>query len=314
MAPRIVLIGEAMLELSAPAGEPGFGDRFRLGFGGDSLNTAIYLARFGLSPAYLTALGVDGWSDALVAAWAAEGVATQHVLRHPRRTPGLYAIETDPDGERRFSYWRETSAARALFDCDGAEDALRAAAKADWLYLSGITLSIFDEAGRDRLTRLAEAVRERGGEVAFDPNFRPRGWSGPAEARAAIQRIAPFVSIALPTHPDEDALFGEANALEHARRWREAGAREVVIKQGEDGALVFDHGGVAHRAPAAPHGAPVDTTGAGDSFNAGYLAGRIRGLDPMTAASLGNRLAGAVVMHRGAIVPRGVSDLFGTLP
>ena len=94
-------------------------------FGGDTLNTAVYLARLGTPVDYITALGDDSWSDELIAAWKAEGVGTSRILRLPGRLPGLYIIQTDLKGERRFSYWRETSAARLLFQAPEARASLR---------------------------------------------------------------------------------------------------------------------------------------------------------------------------------------------
>lgn len=96
-----VCVGECMLELSrAPEG----GDR--LGVGGDTFNSAVYLARLGNNAAYLTALGTDPYRDELRDAWAAEGLDLALTLVDPDRLPGLYAIRTDAKGERSFSYWR----------------------------------------------------------------------------------------------------------------------------------------------------------------------------------------------------------------
>ena len=106
---RIVCIGEAMLQLSRA------GDAWKLGYGGDTLNTAIHVARSGHDVAYLTAIGSDPLSADLKALWAAEGLDTSLVLTHPTRSTGLYAINTDASGERSFSYWRDTSAAREMF-------------------------------------------------------------------------------------------------------------------------------------------------------------------------------------------------------
>ena len=76
---------------------------------------------------YITALGDDSWSDELIAAWDAEGVGTGRVLRLPGRLPGLYIIQTDAKGERRFSYWRETAAARLLFQAPEGREHRRGA-------------------------------------------------------------------------------------------------------------------------------------------------------------------------------------------
>src|SRR5437764_3431151 len=109
--PSIVSIGEVMIELTR-----GPDARYGLSFGGDTFNTAVYLARAGIDVAYATALGDDPYSDGIAALASAEGVGTDTIVRVPGRMPGLYLIETDPSGERRFYYWRDNSPARDLFE------------------------------------------------------------------------------------------------------------------------------------------------------------------------------------------------------
>lgn len=288
-----VAIGECMVELAGDIGGPA-----RLGFGGDTLNTAVYLARLGVGVEYLTALGRDAFSDQLRAAWAGEGVGTALVLTDPARLPGIYAIRNRADGERHFDYWRQASAARQLFALPGIDAALAAAARARLLYLSGITLSLFDAAAQARLGRVAAAVRAGGGTVAFDPNYRAAGWASAAAARAAIAAFARHVTVALPTLTDEALLHGDADAAATLVRWRQAGAEDVVVKLGAAGCLTAD-GPVTARAVAA-----IDTTGAGDAFNAAYLAARRQGSSAHEAGDRANRLAAVVVGHAGAIIPR----------
>jgi 2-dehydro-3-deoxygluconokinase len=232
-----------------------------------------------------------------------EGVDCSLVLTHPARVPGLYAIRTDDRGERSFTYWREQSAPREFFALPDAAAALAAAGRARMLYLSGITLSLFDKAGRAEVCTLAEAVRAGGGEVAFDGNFRPRGWADAATARAAFAAIAPHVSIALPTFEDEVALYGDDDPHRSAERWHAAGARLVAVKLGDAGALLSLAGEPPRLIPCPERKAPGDTTGAGDSFNGAFLAALLVGAEPAVAVHAGHRLAGEVVMHPGAIIP-----------
>lgn len=291
---RIVLIGEAMLELSRR------GDAWRLGHGGDTLNTALHLARAGHDVAYMTALGSDPFSADLVTAWRGEGLDTGLVLRHPDRATGLYAISTDQRGERSFAYWRDTSAARAMFTLPGAERALEQAAQADMIAFSLITLAILPREGREALHALARSVRQRGGQVAFDGNYRPRLWSDPGEARAERDRAIALATIGLPTLDDERLLSGEAEAAQVAAHWQRLGCDETVVKLGEQGCRLGD-GTIV---PPSQVLQPVDTSGAGDAFNAGYLGARISGARPLDAARAGHTLAGWTVMRPGAIPDR----------
>lgn len=199
-------------------------------------------------------------------------------------------------------YYRSASAARRLFD-DDVDGGLGARlAGFAWLYLSGITLSILDPSARTRLWATLDDARRQGARVAFDTNYRPAGWADPGAARAALRTTLERVDLALPSLDDEQRLFGDADARACAQRLHAGGVGEVVVKQGAGGCLVSTGGRAVH-VPATRPVEPVDTTAAGDAFNAAYLAARLRGAAPEAAARCGHRLAGAVVRHAGAIIP-----------
>ena len=296
----IVSIGECMVEFSRqPDG------RFGLAFGGDTFNTAVYAARSGARVAYGTALGDDAYSDGILALAQAEVVDTSLIPRLPGRVPGLYVIETDARGERSFLYWRDTAPARELFEVPAADRLVAAMAAARLVYVSGITLSLYSASGLDRFEAALARARAAGARIAFDGNFRPRGWKGDAaRARAVFGRFLRHVDIALPTYDDEQALWGHGTPDETLDHFAEAGVAEVAVKLGSKGAFVRSGEGETVEVSVPEAVTPVDTTAAGDSFNAGYLAGRLAGLDAAAAAERGHRLAAVVIGHRGAIVPR----------
>lgn len=283
-----------MLELSRR------GHDWKLGYGGDTLNTAIHLARLGHDVAYLTALGSDPLSDKLREDWAAEGLDTSLILTHPSRNAGLYAITTDTAGERSFAYWREASAAREMFDLADSEFRQQAIAGCDLFYFSLISAEILPDNGRIGLVLLANMVRDEGGIVAFDGNYRPRLWQNVAAAQAIRDAGIRAAGIGLPTLEDERALSGERDAAAVAAHWQALGCAETVVKLGAEGCRLPD-GEVVKPARILD---PVDTSGAGDAFNAGYLDARLRGLGPADAARAGHELAGWTVMRPGAIPPR----------
>jgi len=291
---RIVCIGEGMLELSRPAAD------WQLAYGGDALNTAIHLARAGHDVAFLSALGTDPMSLAAKAAWRAEGVDTSLVLDHPKRHIGLYAVATDARGERSFTYWRGETAARDMFALPSSETAWAAAAEADLIFFSLVSLAILPPLGRARLLDLANAVRARSGRVAFDSNYRPQLWRGEENPVAAREAAIACADLGLPTLDDETALTGEGDPGGIAARWAQLGCAETVVKLGAAGCRI--PGGKI----IAPDRAldPVDTSGAGDAFNAGYLAARLQGADLAAAAAAGNALAARTICYPGAIPPR----------
>jgi 2-dehydro-3-deoxygluconokinase len=298
---RVASIGECMVELRHRSQT-----ELQLAFGGDTLNFAIYLARLtrgrGMRVDYVTALGDDAYSNAMLAMWQSEGIGTDLVSRIPGRLPGLYTIRVDQRGERTFTYWRSAAAARDMLKGERARQAGEKLAGHDLLYLSGITLSILDDPQRRALIALAEKVREQGGRVAFDSNFRPAGWPDRNEARAAFDAMLERADVALPTLDDEQVLFGVRSALECTERLHERGVAEAVVKLGPAGCYLSS-AAFTGEVVAEPVGKVVDSTAAGDSFNAGYLAARLLGADPQAAAKLGSAVAARVIAHPGAIIP-----------
>src|SRR5438034_7657617 len=205
---RVACIGECMVELKQADG-----GLFSRGYGGDTLNTAVYLARLGVGADYVTALGDDSLSDEMISGWAAEGVGTSRVVRLPGRLPGLYMIQTDDKGERRFFHWRESAAARSLMDLPQTDEILNSLASYDLVYLSAITLSIFSDGGRVRLMAALKRARLLGTRFAFDTNFRARGWPDLAIARAVYGAAFEAADIVLASTEDLLPLYpGESNA------------------------------------------------------------------------------------------------------
>jgi len=182
-----------------------------------------------------------------------------------------------------------------------------AIAACDLVYLSAITLSIMTAAARQRLLRVLAAARARGARVVFDSNYRPAGWASAAQAAAAITETLTHTDIALPTLTDEQAVFGDADALSCVKRLQSAGVPEIVVKLGAAGCVVAGPSGAAAPVPAVPGVTVVDTTAAGDAFNGGYLAARLQDAAPLAAAHAGNTLAAEVVATPGALLPPKVS-------
>tara|TARA_R110002096_G_scaffold123067_9_gene266391 strand:- start:378 stop:1232 length:855 start_codon:yes stop_codon:yes gene_type:complete len=268
-------------------------------FGGDTLNTAVYAARAGADVAYLTALGDDPFSAEMLTAWRAEGVDTGSVRRSKGRVPGLYWIKTDADGERTFSYWRDKAPYRDLFLGRDGGAAFSEMRKADWLYLTGISLAVLDLESRLGVFEAVRAVVEAGGQVAFDINYRPQLWEDVAEAASTLQIALSWSTIALPGLEDMRTVFGAATPAAALRQLQSFGVGEVALKDGARGVTLSGGGHI----PAEPVAKVVDTTAAGDAFNGAYLAARMAGDRATVAAAKGQAMAAHVVQYPGAIVP-----------
>ncbi len=298
---RVACIGECMVELTLPRGAS---DTGRIGFAGDTFNAAVYLHRAAgpeVAVAYVTALGDDALSGRMLDFFAAEGLETDLVERRTGRAPGLYAIDVDAAGERSFTYWRETSAARTLFEPPATVTPERLADFA-LIYLSGITLAVLSEGARRRLAGFLAEFRARGGRVAFDSNYRPRLWPDAATARAEMAAYWALADIGLPSLDDETALWGERDAEAVLARLRTAGVARGALKRGAEGPLPIGPCGTLPPFPPAPR--VVDTTAAGDSFNGAYLAALLAGAPEPECLAAGHAMAARVIAHPGAIIPQ----------
>jgi len=304
MSVSMSVIGECMLELSrADVSVDGNSQPMMMGYGGDTLNTSIYLSRQGIATSYVTALGDDMMSDWLLQQWQAEGVDCSLVSRMQDSVPGMYMIDVADDGERSFLYWRKNSPASRLFDdIDQTRKLFKSLNSYDYLYLSGISLGILPEESLHGLLGYLSAYRQAGGKIIFDGNYRPKLWLNQATARQVYTQMYQITDIALPTLEDESLLFGYDTAEQVIDACRAAGISEVVVKMGGAGCLSFCD--QVHEYVSAVATKAVDTTAAGDSFNAGYLAARLTGSRAVDACVSGHALASKVIQYKGAIIPK----------
>ncbi|GAA6206789.1 sugar kinase [Cognatishimia sp. WU-CL00825] len=294
----ICCIGEVMIELvHAPNGA------LNLGVAGDTYNTAVYLMRqlrgTEITTSYVTALGEDLYSDRIAAALESHGLDLSLVERRADKMPGLYAVDTDDQGERSFSYWRDSSAARDMFSTNSTLK-LSALAGFGMVYLSGITMAILQPDARQKVLDFIQAYRASGGLFAYDSNYRPRLWESQEEAQKVNESLWRVCDIALPSIDDEMALFGDADEASVLRRLASFGVSQGALKRGAEGPLDLEGLVVAQNLNQVEK--VIDSTAAGDSFNAGYLAAFLKGEGTQAALEAGHNLAAKVISARGAII------------
>lgn len=305
-APQISIasIGECMVELVPSRQNVGLYER---NFAGDTLNFSVYLARLltgtGAHVYYVTRLGDDALSNRMIVEWQSEGLDSSLVRQVDGRLPGLYLVERGAQGERSFTYWRGESPARELFALKDVELESQLLSFG-LLYVSGITLGILSEDGRNRLVQLMSASKQSGARVVYDTNHRARLWESSKSAQMWNGKAIAASSALLPSLEDLGALFDETlSAAVWLDRLSNFGLEEIVIKDGPR-PVHARTGGEDMLVAAQKITAPVDTTGAGDSFNAAYIASRLLGHDMRESIVRAHGLAACVIGHAGAIIPK----------
>ncbi|MFQ1017413.1 sugar kinase [Gilliamella sp. BG7] len=302
MTTKIAVIGECMIELSMKQ------DSTTRGFGGDTLNTSVYLSRLlkfnDFSIHYVTGLGADPFSQEMLDCWQTENIQTDLIQRMSDKMPGLYSIVTDEHGERSFYYWRNDAAAKFWLKTTETDRIIQQIEHYDYVYLSGISIAILDAESILKLLDLLKRVKANGGKVIFDNNFRPRLWSSLDLARSVYADILSFTDIAFLTLDDEDLLWGKLPYEQVIERTKQFGVTEIVIKRGNDSCIIDSADG-RFEVPAnkIAKDKVIDTTAAGDSFSAGYLGARLSGRSPSQSALQGHLVAGTVIQYCGAIIP-----------
>ncbi|HEY7866149.1 MAG TPA: sugar kinase [Psychromonas sp.] len=303
---RVAIIGECMVELKKIAGS------IEQDFGGDTLNTAVYLSRLtqqhGITTSYVTGLGHDPFSKEMLSAWQDEGIDTEMVFLSKDKLPGIYAIETADDGERSFYYWRNDSAAKYWLSDQEILPLVKALSQHQMIYLSGISLAVLSEKCRQSLFKILILCRQNGVKIAFDNNYRPALWENTEQAQHCYRQMLSNTDIVFLTFDDEQMLYGDENTQQTIERTQKLGVQEIVIKRGGDDCFVVSDDYFESISPLLIESV-IDTTAAGDSFSAGYLAKRLTGGDMRASALAGHTLAGRVIQHRGAIIPIGVMPI-----
>ena len=298
-----VVIGECMIELS---GSPF--SALKQTCGGDVLNTAIYLARCAediVDIRFVTVIGTDPLSEGMRRRWQQEKINTDWLVTDPSRLPGVYFIQTNEVGERSFLYWRDNSAAKYLLQHVGYAALREEIAGADWIYLSGISLAILPQDDRQRLLQDLAFWQKNGATIIFDSNYRPALWREPEEARHVFSQMYQCSDLLLVTDEDEAALWQEADPEQTLKRLSLMSQADILVKMGAKGCVYQprDRQQNTITIPTLPVDPVVDSTSAGDAFNAGVLSGLARNHPLSQAASWGHLLAGRVIQHPGAIIP-----------
>jgi 2-dehydro-3-deoxygluconokinase len=300
MTIKLATLGECLIEISEVDTKINKNIK-KFAYGGDVLNTSVYLSRNNIKTSFISALGNDSNSHWLLEEWQKENIDCSLIQKLDGYYPGLYMIELDDVGERSFMYWRNNSAAKNFFEnISLLKKTLRSIKNFDYIYFSGITLAIMSDEVRDYFINYLKKFRLNGGKVIFDSNYRPILWKTQYQAKNYYIKVYKNCDIALPTYDDEKLLFNYKTKKECVQAIQKKGVKDIVLKLGKDGCFYLDEGKQVLVSTGKVKS--IDTTGAGDSFNAGYISAIINGKGKNNACKYGNSIAKKVIRKKGAII------------
>ena len=287
----VLCIGEPLLEFNQIPDD--VKNTYRSGFGGDTSNTAIAIARQGASSGFLSKVGNDYFGRQLLELWQRENVDCSHVAQHPEAPTGIYFVTHDAGGHH-FSYYRKGSAASHLTPEDVPVEFL---AQTRILHLSAITQAISTSSCETAFAGI-NCARKRGVRISYDTNLRIKLWSL-EQAREVIHCTVPLCDVLLPSLDDVTALTGLKEPAAITDFYLNHGAKLVVLKQGAQGVLVADGKQSKHIPGHTVQ--TVDATGAGDAFDGAFLSEWLRQDDPFAAAKYANAAASISTTQFGAV-------------
>lgn len=310
-APTVLTFGEALVGYGSIEPDLRTATRFTRFPGGADLNVAVGLQRLGVHAIWASVLGDDPHGDYL--ADAVEGLGITPLIRRDAGPTALMFKAGGADGDPEVLQIRDQTAFAQHADSLLTAELL-AFDGIDHLHLTGIALGVSPVVRGTALT-LLEAAVVAGVTVSFDPNLRLNLWPDLAEMRTLINTVAAMATVVMPGIGEGQLLTGRDSAHDIADFYLRAGAAEVVIKLGADGAQAVTADGLTARSRSFPV-TPVDTVGAGDGFAAGYLAGLLSGEGLQQRLDRAAAVGAIVTTHRGdlgAMPPRAeVDQLLGS--
>ena len=304
---NIVVMGECMLELSPT--DTGF---YKPSFAGDVYNTAVYLKRILAEQAdisILTAIGNEHLSEQMLSTFKQEKLNTTFVSRVADKEIGAYLIQISAEGERSFSYWRDSSAAKVMMSNLADDQQARLIAETDIFYFTGISLAILTPEDREIFWQLLAKLKAAGTRIVFDSNYRAKLWSSKQEAVKQFEYAFTYSDLVFPGMEDFTCLYGINNYQAIADYLKPFNIAEIIIKNGVEPMLSISRAGQSYQAVTKVENV-VDTTSAGDSFNAGYIVAKYHGLLSEQAMAYASKLAAVVIQHRGAIIDNEICQQF----
>ena len=292
---NVCSIGEAMIEISNIKNS-----LYNQSFAGDTLNFCNYLDKKKLNAFFLSAIGKSEINQSLLDFVKSKNISTKYIKQINQFEIGLYLIKNKDNGEKQFFYWRDESAAKQYFNNIDFLNLYKELKNFDYIYFSGITLSIIHISKLNNFIKLLKLLKSKKIKIVFDFNIRPSRWNK-KNLNIFLDSVLKFVDICFLSGEDMNYWKNKNNIKSYEQIVRKYKLKHSIFRKNAKFTYVFLNK-TRYVFKNKLLKTVVDTSGAGDGFNAAYLSNFIVNNDPVLALKAGSSLGSKIVMKKGAIV------------
>ncbi len=292
---RICSIGECMVEFSNIQK-----DIFKLGYAGDTANSAIYLSRLGAKSSFVSSIGSDDFSNKMLTFLKKEKVQTHNIYKSKNKTIGLYVIKNNNNGERNFFYWRSNSAAKTIFENVSHKILYDQISKYDAIYFSGISLSIYNQKSISKFYKVLRLLKKDGVQIYFDFNVRLNNWESKKIAQQTILKFSRISDIIFVTKDDLNNL----DFKNYKNIIKKNFKNKITIFRSGYGDVEVYNKSCFEKYKFNFNKKVKDTTGCGDAFNACFIYNYFTNKKIEKCLELAHRLGKTVANFKGAIIDK----------
>lgn len=290
----VITIGDAMITFNPSSNGPmRFVNTFERKVGGAELNFAIGCSRLGLNSGWISRLGNDEFGRYILNFVRGEGIDTDEVKLVDGYPTSLNFKEIMEDGSGRTFYYRSNSPTLTL-----TPDSLRESyfENAKILHITGVFPAIQPQ-NVEVIKQAIKLAKKQNVMISFDPNIRLKLWDK-ERAKEVLSEFLPYVDIMLTGVEEAELLLGTKNPQEVIDKCKQQGISYVAIKQGDKGSIGY-HNDQTVEAPSVPPRKVVDTVGAGDGYDAGFVYGVLQGWSIEKILNFANTIGSMVVSVSG---------------
>ena len=292
---NVCSIGEAMIEISNIKNS-----LYNQSFAGDTLNFCNYLDKKKLNAFFLSAIGKSEINQSLLDFVKSKNISTKYIKQINQFEIGLYLIKNKDNGEKQFFYWRDESAAKQYFNNIDFLNLYKELKNFDYIYFSGITLSIIHISKLNNFIKLLKLLKRKKIKIVFDFNIRPSRWNK-KNLNIFLDSVLKFVDICFLSGEDMNYWKNKNDIKSYEQIVRKYKLKHSIFRKNAKFTYVFlNKTRYVFKNKLLKR--VVDTSGAGDGFNAAYLSNFIVNNDPVLALKAGSSLGSKIVMKKGAIV------------